>query len=204
MQNRKEIKAIIFDVDGVLMHSLDKNGRFLWLKDIEHDIGLKKSHLEKIFSYEWIDLIKGKVESLNYLQKIWADDSFKDLNLKPEDFINYWLTHDLAINIEMLDLISKIRIPCYLGTNQERLRTKKILQKIGYYFENCFASYKIGYIKPEIEFFQHIENKLEIPSQQLLLVDDILANINAARDLKWQTFHYKNNTDEFKQFIVNI
>ena len=78
------------------------------------------------------------------------------MGITPEQYIQYWLTHDHQVNQSVLDLVKSLKIPCYLGTNQEALRTAHILDTVGSYFKECFASYKIGVIKPEQGFFQHI------------------------------------------------
>ena len=53
-----EIKAIIFDVDGVLLNSTDSNGQFHWLRMIEQDLGISISEttnilFKKYWSHIW-------------------------------------------------------------------------------------------------------------------------------------------------------
>ena len=128
--------------------------------------------------------------------------------------IQYWLTHDHQVNQGVLDLVKGLKIPCYLGTNQEALRTHHILDTVGSYFKECFASYKIGFIKPEQGFFQHIQKALSLLPHELLLIDDTKNNTLGAQDCGLHVYHYQNDTrglmDFFKKYeglnkiIVNL
>lgn len=61
MMRETGIKAIIFDVDGVLFKTYDENGDFLWIRSTKEDLGLSLDHLSIIFSEKWGDITKGKL-----------------------------------------------------------------------------------------------------------------------------------------------
>lgn len=123
------------------------------------------------------------------------------LNITPEVFIEYWLNNDHSINSEILNLIKYIKIPCYLATNQDMHRANHILSSVGKYFCDCFASYKIGYIKPEKEFYDYIQSALNLKPQELLLIDDTIENVEGAKQCGWHTYHYKNDLNHLKLII---
>lgn len=198
------IKAIIFDCDGVIFNSHDVDGKFLWSRNAKQDLGLDIIHFNKIFSSSWLDVIKGKIETIEHLKLIFNDPYFYELNITPEIFIEYWLSNDHSINSEMLNLVKSIKFTCYLATNQERHRTKHILSSVGKYFGDCFASYRIGYIKPEKEFYDYIQHALNLKSQELLLIDDTIENVEGAKQCGWHTYHYKNDIDHLKNFINRL
>ena len=97
--------------------------------------------------------------------------------------------------------MKSLPIPCYLGTNQEHYRTQHILQHVGSYFQGCFAAYQIGYMKPELEFFTHIENILGLNPTELLLIDDTPANIQAAKAKGWHTYLHQDDMDRLMEFL---
>jgi len=198
------IKAIIFDVDGVIFKSQDGNGKFLWSQSAKEDLGLTSQHFSVIFSEKWDGVIRGKIKLEDHLHPIFQEKLFKDLRITPEQYIQYWLTHDHQVNQELLDLVKivkSLKIPCYLGTNQEAVRTNHILNTVGPYFKECFASYKIGFMKPEQEFFQHIQKALGVLPHELLLIDDMKNYIDGAQDCGWHTYHYQNDTEELMDFL---
>jgi putative hydrolase of the HAD superfamily len=55
---------------------------------------------------------------------------------------------------------------------------------------HIFAAGPMGVRKPDAEFFGQIESWAELPPEQILLVDDAEANIEAAHKRGWQTFHF--------------
>lgn len=103
----------------------------------------------------------------------------------------------------MINLVQKINsiVPCYIGTNQEKLRTKHILDLIGEHFLGCFASYDLGFIKPEQGFFQHIEKALSLLPHELLLIDDKKNNTLGAQDCGWHVYHYQNDASGLMDFL---
>lgn len=193
------IKSIIFDVDGVLFFSQDKNGDYLWSRRIKEDLGLTGLHLSVIFEQrKWSQIIRGKIDLNNHLEDIFQRELFKDLGITHQDYIQYWLSRDHNINQDMLELVTSLKIPCYLGTNQESLRTNHILNSIGSLFAGHFASFQMGTAKPEAKFFKYIEKRLSLYPPQLLLVDDMHENITAAKKRGWNVYQYQGKNDTKK------
>lgn len=200
MSNNK-IKAIIFDVDGVIFKTHDASGNYLWSQNIKRDLGLTSKHFSVIFSEKWERIIRGKINLGEHLHIIFQEKLFKDLDITPEKYIQYWLTHDHQINKDILDLVKSLETPCYLGTNQEALRTNHILDTVGSYFKECFASYKIGFAKPERGFFQHIQKALSLLPHELLLIDDMKNYIDRAEQSGWNIYHYQNDIEKLIDFL---
>jgi HAD superfamily hydrolase (TIGR01509 family) len=163
--------------------------------------GARSKHFSLIFSAKWESIIRGKITLENHLHGIFQEILFKDLGITSEQYIHYWLTHDHQVNQSVLDLVNSLKIPCYLGTNQEALRTKHILDTVGSYFKECFASYKIGFIKPEQGFFQHIQKALSLLPHELLLIDDTKNNTLGAQDCGWHVYHYQNYIEGLMDFL---
>lgn len=104
----------------------------------------------------------------------------------------------------MIELVQSIKLPSYLATNQEMHRTNHILNSVGIQFNDCFASYKIGHIKPEKEFYNFIQNNLNLKPEELLIVDDTLDNIKEAEKCNWYAYHYKNDLDQLKIYLRDL
>lgn len=197
----KKIKAIIFDADGVLFKAHDKSGNYLWSRRIKEDLGMTSKHFSLIFSDKWESIIRGKIKLDDHLHAIFQEKSFKELGITPEQYIQYWLTHDHHVNQGMLDFVKSLKIPSYIGTNQEAVRTRHILDTFGCCFTGCFASYQMGFIKPEPGFFQHIQRALDHPGYELLLIDDMKPYIDGAQDCGWHVYHYQNDIDGLMDFL---
>ena len=198
------MKAVIFDVDGVLLKTHNIDGTYLWSSSIKNDLGLSKLHFNKIFSSSWENVVKGKIDTIEYLSNVFQDHVFTNLDITPEIYINYWLSKDNHVKLEVLEFIKSIKTACYIGTNQESFRTNHILKHIGSYFQGYFSSYKIGYIKPEPKFLKHIEKTLSLKPSDLLIIDDTIENIQSAQNGGWNTYHYRDNLDHLKSFLAKL
>ncbi|MDX2050635.1 MAG: HAD-IA family hydrolase [Rickettsiaceae bacterium] len=180
-----------------------KNGiwYYLWSQSVKEDLGLTSKHFSVIFSEKWESIIRGKIKLEDHLHVIFQEKLFKDQAITPEQYIHYWLTHDHQVNQDILELVKSLKIPCYLGTNQEALRTAHILNTAGAYFKECFASYNIGSIKPEQGFFQYIQKALSLLPHELLLIDDTKNNILGAQSCSLHVYHYQNDTRGLMDFL---
>ena len=199
MQNSK-IKAIIFDLDGVIIKAYDEKGGYLWSRTIKKDLGLRSEHFAAIFSAKWEEIIRGTMDLREHLESVFQEKLFKEIAITPEEYIQYWLAHDHHVDQDMLNLVNGLNLDCYLGTNQESVRTSYILNTVGPRFKGCFASYTIGFIKPEWEFFHHIQNTLSLCPHELLLIDDVKENVDGAQQCGWHAYHYQND----RQGLVNF
>ena len=198
------VKAVVFDVDGVVLNSTDENGKYLWSKNIKEDLGLTKKHFEYIYSSEWDMVTRGKKDTKEYLAEVFNNSIFDDLRITPEIYLNYWLSHDKFPNQEILDYVKTITLPCYLGTNQDEFRTKHILKLVNGLFDSCFSSYEIGAIKPEESYYQYIENNLSLLPEEILLIDDTKVNVDAALKRGWQAYLYKQDLNDVKSKFTSL
>ena len=192
------MKAIIFDVDGVLIVDKDKSGEYLWQKNIERDLGIRPDQVSQIYSGDWSLVLKGLVDSHQHFKNMF--EKLK-IEVSVDEFVEYWLKNDLNVNIEILQVIELIKGPkLYVGTNQDRCRTLVLEETFGSYFDKIFSSYKIGAMKPELEFYRHIESDLKLQSKEIAFVDDSKSHVEAAAQLGWICHHYQN-IEKFKDFI---
>ena len=88
---------------------------------------------------------------------------------------------------DILDLIMKLKndyIVC-LATNQQKFRANYMSFELGYdeLFDFSFYSCQLGKVKPSVEYFKAILNKLNLKSNNLLLLDDDRKNIGSAQEI---------------------
>lgn len=202
-------KVVIFDIDNVILKSFDDNGQYLFGKAIEQDIGISLDVIQHIFSDD-DPVFRGQ---MSLREKI--SESFKTLNIThitPEAFITYWLDNDIHIDHQMLAFAKTFKernFPCYLATNQEQLRMDRINQHIGIHFHGYYASYQVGYRKPQPEFYQHVFSDLikkhgaNLKPEDIFFIDDILANVESARACGWHAYHYQNDLQMLQQVMQN-
>ncbi len=200
----KEVKVVVFDVDGVLIRCVDAFGNFLWQKNLERDLGISVQETsEKLFQKYWSRISSGKMDTLkaigHFLNEI-------DVSLSPERFMAYWHENDRNVNEAMYSLAKVLRKKGYrvcIGTNQEKYRLAHIhtvLNREGV-FENVFASCDIGSAKPDRDFFVRVQRQIGTPPSQILLVDDTKSNVDTAKKLHWHGHHF-TSVDRFKTEVL--
>jgi len=195
------VKAIIIDVDGVLIKGKDEHGKYLWRENIKQDLGLDPDLASQVFMSNWSDVIKGCVDAKHYFTTVFNQ---LKIDVPVDTFIDYWLTHDLNINKEILPILSLLsNYKRYLGTNQEQYRASFLQKTFGPYIDGIFCSYQIGAMKPEFEFFKHIETTLGLPAHEIAFIDDTLSHVTAASERGWVCHHYKN-IEEFDDFVKSL
>lgn len=61
------------------------------------------------------------------------------------------------------------------------------------WFEACVFSGRVGLMKPERAMFDHARRLLALDLEHALFIDDLPANVEAARSLGWQAMLFEND-----------
>ena len=186
------IKALMLDVDGVLVDGRPEDGRH-WHASIEEDLGLTSAALqEQFFASHWENIVLGRAGLMdgltNALQKIAP-------HVSPATLVSYWFEKDSRLVASFLPELSWVRsagIRVYLATNQEHLRAAWLTEKLGLaeHVDGIFYSAHLGAKKPDPGFFAKVQAAVGLRGAELLLIDDSRENIEAAREAGWQAFHW--------------
>jgi putative hydrolase of the HAD superfamily len=87
---------------------------------------------------------------------------------------------------DMLHVVAALRqrgVGCHLATNQEPLRAAYMSEQLGYrqLFDREFYSCRLGAAKPDAAYFRTLLDRLELPPEAALFLDDNEANVASAR-----------------------
>jgi putative hydrolase of the HAD superfamily len=176
---------ILWDVDGVLLHSYNASHEFYWSMNTEHDLGVPTDQIQTIFGTDWHDVLRGRKDTRRHVTEVFES---LGLTIPVERYIDYWLAKDLTINHDVLRHVTPIN-SC-IATNQELLRAQVLQKLLHGHYTRFFASSHIGAVKPEDDYFRYIERDLDLPAAQLTLIDDTEANVAAARQRGWNAHLY--------------
>jgi HAD superfamily hydrolase (TIGR01509 family) len=193
ISNKTSIKAILFDINGVLLQTQDQQGDYLWASNIESDLGITNEQLYLLSACMTCNVLRGNQSIKDSLSHIL---SANNIQCSSHKLIQYYLKHDMNINANLIDFITTIDMPKYIITNSEPMHTARINQLIGHHFDGYFASYEIGYISPETAFMTHIENQLNLKPSEILLIDNQPSNAEAILNHGWNVINYNCNTND--------
>lgn len=197
---KAKIKAVIFDVDGMMIKSDMYFSEYLAR---ELKINYEKDILP-FFQKEFQLCLIGKADLKQEIRKYLKKWKWK---YSLEHLLHQWFViKESNLDKRILAIIKKLQskgIKCCLGTNQEKYRLEFLLHKMNFrnLFDAVFSSALIGFKKPQPQFFQYIYKSLNIQNKKdILFWDDKETNIKAALDFGFQAIHYKS----FANFLNNL
>jgi putative hydrolase of the HAD superfamily len=190
------IKALMVDVDGVLVHGRPADGRH-WASSLEADLGVRSADLQcEFFDVHWNEIVVGRAGLMERLPAVLQRIA---PHLEPERLIAYWFSHDARLSVELLHDLAHVRaagIGVYLATNQERMRADYLMETLGLaeHVDGMHYSARLGARKPDREFFDRIVAAMGVQAGELLLIDDAVENVNAAAAAGWNVIHWRKET----------
>lgn len=182
------IKAIIFDIGGVIWRTTDLEPRRAW----ERRFGLPDWSLEKMF-------FNSEVGQTAQIGQASTDDAWayvmSMLNIDESELPalkrDFWAgdtwDHDLLAFIHTL----KPRYKTAIISNampDARTNLREHINEDA--FDVIVFSGEEGIKKPNAEIFHRALNRLNVLPAESVFVDDILANVDAAHALGMNTVHY--------------
>jgi len=189
------IKAVIFDVDGVLVDSFEANHKFF--ADLMAKFGyafMQKEEFASFFHVPMKDIIKHSTKSINEteIEKIWKSGKDRDVPY-PDELLNTpanlnKVIKSLSKNYILGIVTSRARSGIY------SLPQLKILKN---YFSEDVAYEDTKNHKPHPDPLLLISKKLKIPPQECVYVGDSESDMIAARaaGMKCIMYSKKINTN---------
>jgi len=184
------------DVDGVLVDGRPEDGRH-WLTSVHDDLGFTAETLHQhFFARHWDEIVIGRADLTAHLTTCLGTIAPE---VSPAQFISYWFERDSRLVTPLLEQLAVARaagIRVYLATNQEHLRAAYLMERLGLadHVDGMFYSAQLGAKKPDPEFFAKVQAAVGLRADELLLIDDVAANIDAARKAGWQALHWTKDT----------
>ena len=200
----KSIKALIFDFGGV-MTTCSMPVR---VRAITDELGLPWDEVTKGFGKYRLDYDRGKITIKEFYDRVWQDAG---LEVSDED----------RRRIEEADSAS------WLYRNERTLAWMKQLKKAGYrigvltnmppafvpLFREHFADFleladaivisgEEGVVKPDPAIYALVQSRLGLNAEELLFIDDLEKNCQAARDCGWQALRFEAN-DQVETAFAN-
>jgi putative hydrolase of the HAD superfamily len=189
---RPNKRAILFDVDGVLIHGYHARPELQqrWDETLLEDLGIDPERFRNEFIHDNFikKVIVGKMALIDALERVLPSLGYSG---SPMIVAQYWLSHDSRINRPLLDAIRRLKEEgqsrLYIATNQEHMRALWLWQTLGLgeLFEDIFYSARIGIRKPERGYFDFIERRIGLQSEPPLFFDDTPEVTAAARKHGW-------------------
>jgi len=195
----KNIKAIIFDLGGVILNINYQNtvDRFTKLGIKNINTFYSKKAQSNIFN----KIETGKISEKEFLLRIQK----KTNNVTIKQIKEAWNSMLLNLPENRITLLKKLKqkYSIFLLSNINTIHISKFKQILGnkkyheFYnlFDKVYFSHKIGFRKPDQKAFQLILDKNKLTNSNILFIDDSPQHIEGAKKLGIKTHLLKENEE---------
>jgi len=180
------IEAVIFDIDGVLVHP------WRFRDALTSRYGITPAMTAPFFKGPFLDCIIGRADVLDTLPPFLETWGW---TRSTPDFVREWCEVENAPRQPLLSIVAELRswqLPCFAASNQERHRARYLAEEMGFarLFDGLFFSCDLGVTKPHRDFYTAIARTLDKPGDSLLFFDDVEEYVEGARAAGWQAEPY--------------
>lgn len=125
----------------------------------------------------------GHIDTIGLLAEV---EKVTEVQLSEEQFHELW-NATFRENDEMSALLSqlKTKYPLYLlsNTNESHWHYLENKFEVSRHFQDLVLSFEVGFAKPQAEIYHHTLSKTGKPAEKCLFIDDLVANVEAARSI---------------------
>jgi len=204
---KREVKAIIFDVGGVLaIGSIPKKHRGILHHTKVHEYIAKRLNISLDQWFDSIDTtyaktIEGKISRAKALKIIAKNVNVSTKKLEKIALKAY--KKNFKQNKQLFKKAFELKKQKYkIGVlsdqwylSKEALMPDKLYKK----FDEVVVSCDVGVRKPNPKIYKLILKKLKLPAKHCLFIDNQQWNIKPAKKLGMKTILFKNNEQLFKE-----
>lgn len=195
MKNAHDADFLIFDLGNVIIDidyqkalQLIKEEVSTGFHDKVHEFYLTDFH--KDYEVGRINSDQFREEVRGYFQRDWSDEKVDEL----------WNSLLLKIPVERLELISKLREkfqvgvlsntnPIHIHAVNRILQNDHNLENFDPIFDWVFLSHEMGLAKPSPEIYEKLLVDLGTSGDRVIFFDDLLANVEGAKEVGIQAVH---------------
>lgn len=125
-----------------------------------------------------------------------------------DSFLEFWFKAEHSLNEDLMEYTAVLRsqgIKVVLATNQEKYRTKYMLEHMGFEgkFDEIYSSAHMGFKKPDQRFYSKIIDDLGVGPGEAIFWDDDERNIQGAQELGIQSVLFQDN-EHFKSTMDKL
>lgn len=191
------MRTVLFDVDGVLVHGYHARAHLQrkWDENLLGDLGIDPEQFRDRFIFDVFvkKVLIGQMGLVEALDRVLPQLGYKG---PTQRLVAYWLEHDSQLNVELIDVIRRLRtqgnIKLCIATNQEHLRAQWLWQsmRLGEIFDDMYYAARLGVTKPDPRFYAEVERRIGAQAEPPLFFDDSPAVVEGARKAGWEAVEY--------------
>ena len=198
----KQIKAVIFDMGGVLIKTVDRTPRTA----LANQFGMTYETMEAfVYNSETAKkAMVGEISENDHFISVLNQLGVPDFGIRSFQEA-FWGGDDLDSELEAYIGSLKNQFKLGLLSNAMDSTRQWLTEKyeILNLFDNCVFSAEVKLAKPDTQIYHLILERLNISAQEAIFIDDFKENIQAANQLGISTVHY-HSTQQAINEINNL
>lgn len=200
MKTNDKIKALIFDMGGVLVDLDIEDCKRAFKEDLGYyriDDIIDPCHQKGIYG----DLEEGTLSADEFRRLVLSESR---PGARPEE-VDKAMWHILVgIAPDKVELLKELSesYDLYMLSNNNSIclpRSKRIFADAGIpletTFKKCFMSFEMKALKPSESFYKAVIDQIGLPAQQMLFIDDSMTNVEGSVSAGLPAVYYKPGTD---------
>jgi 2-haloacid dehalogenase len=191
-QHRKTGPAFIFDFGGVL---IDWNPYYLYRHYLGGDPAATQRFLQTVDFFGWNEENdRGRTLAQGTAELAERFPEYRELILAYDQRYLEAIGGAIQPTVEILRLMKEQGYPLYGLSNwpAEKFAIVRGIYPFFAWFDDIVISGEVKLIKPGREIFELLLERAGRPAHECVYIDDHDRNIAAARDLGFQTIHFKS------------
>jgi putative hydrolase of the HAD superfamily len=198
------IRAVVFDIGGVLERVEDDAWPELWIKRWEGRMNLPEGHLmAALAEHEPVgDVVTGGMSEAQ-MRAMYAEALGLDAEQADEMMAEMWDAYCGELDVDLRDFAAGLR-PTYstaiLSNSADGARRE---EQRRYGFEELVDvivySHEVGLAKPDPAVFRLTEERLGVQPHEIVFLDDHDGHVEAARRLGWHAVHHRTTAESIQQ-----
>ncbi len=195
------MKLFLFDLGGVLIELTGVPIMVKWTGDAYSEAAIWERWLKSppVRSFE-----SGLIDQFSFARGVIED--FK-LPVSESEFLAEFYRWPKGFYDGAPELLTALRRDYLTGclSNSNSLHEKRFAGewRLPGYFDYCFFSHNLGFVKPDREIFEAVIAKIPVDRSEIVYFDDNELNANAARECGIESYTVKG-FDELKKLMKNI
>lgn len=191
------IKAIVFDIGGVLVKKIYRK----LIEEISSRYNIDLEELKSFASPEWKEkTMQGKITEAEHFEHIAKH--FNILLTKEQaekDLRKIEIINDVWLIINKLEGKYKLAILSDQGKLGAKIREEAL--QLSKRFDPILYSCDVGVNKPDPKIFKLFLEKINLPANECIFIDDFEENIEAARKEGMEAILFKD-PEQLKQDLI--
>lgn len=191
------IKGIIFDLGGVIITEDETSDFYAYATET---LNIPQDKLKSVIGEEVQLLSRGEETSIEFWKRVCK---LSGVDCPANSILSQLFTKTYRINVivnrDMEELIQKFFNKYKLGLLSNTIEAHANIFKefdVLKYFNPIILSFEVGYSKPQKAIYELAIERMSLPANELLFIDDKEQNIKGAEEAGIRGILYKN----FEQF----